>query len=322
MLNIIKYFFFLFAVSVCLIYDSLAQTVTDIDGNVYNTINIGTQVWLKENLNVTHYTNGTDIPNVTNVTSWRNLTTAAYCDFDNTIANSLIYGKLYNYYVLDDTNKVCPVGWHVSSDADWNVMEKYLESSIDTTATAWVGTKIGGILKEAGVVHWNNPNTGAIDSIGFSALPGGYRNLYGSFYYLRNYGYWWSPKLYDTLHVWKRNLNYDNSQISRSSNDTNYRRNGFSVRCVKNELITGAASKTIENIINIYPNPVSNDLTVVCNKVGALKMQIFNVLGECLITKNIGNDIINCDISFLHIGVYIVKITGFDWASYNKIVKK
>lgn len=207
---------FLLAAFVFLTIHHQAQTVTDIDGNGYNTVTIGTQIWMKENLKTTKFRESTVIPNVTNTNSWRNLTTSAYCDYDNSIVNSAIYGKIYNWYAATDAHKICPMGWHVPSDAEWNVLAKYLDNSVDTTAIGWLGTDIGGKLKETGTTYWTTPNTGATNISGFTALPGGYRNLYGSFMYIEDYGYWWSTKADDTANVWKRNLNYDNSQMSRS----------------------------------------------------------------------------------------------------------
>ena len=148
-----------------------AATVTDIDGNVYHTVTIGTQTWMVENLKTTRYRNGEAIPNITDNASWAALITCAYCDYNNIPSNSITYGKLYNWYAVNDSRNIAPMGWHVSTDAEWTTLTTFLG-----------GTSIaGGKLKENGTIHWNSPNVGATNETGFSALPGGYR-LNSGFY--------------------------------------------------------------------------------------------------------------------------------------------
>jgi uncharacterized protein (TIGR02145 family) len=137
--------------------------VSDMDGNVYNTIKIGTQTWMLENLKTTKYKDGTSIPYVTSSTGWLNLETPAYCYYNNNGANKVLYGALYNWYTAA-TDKLCPEGWHVPSKADWTVLTYFLGGP----------SFAGGKLKEAGTVHWDSPNL-ADNSSGFTALPGGSR---------------------------------------------------------------------------------------------------------------------------------------------------
>jgi uncharacterized protein (TIGR02145 family) len=148
--------------------------ITDIDGNAYKIVAIGTQVWMAENLKTTKYNDGTAIPKVTDNSSWTANTTGAYCDYDNDPINSVTYGKLYNGYVLASTNtkKICPTGWHMATDAEWYD----LALTIDPSAQLIIGTEssiAGGKLKETGIIHWNSPNTGATNETDFTALPGG-----------------------------------------------------------------------------------------------------------------------------------------------------
>ena len=128
-------------------------TVTDINGNVYNVIVIGSQSWFKESLKATKYNDGTDIPNVIDNTLWSTNSTGAYCDYNNTSSNSTLYGRLYNWYVIGSTNpkNVCPTGWHVATDADWTALATFLGGE----------SVAGGKLKETGTTHWTTPNTGA-----------------------------------------------------------------------------------------------------------------------------------------------------------------
>ena len=199
-----------------------SSQVTDIDGNVYNTVTIGTQTWLRENLKVTKYTDGTAIPNVTDNAAWSAATTAAYCDYSNTPSVSATYGRLYNWFVVASTNpkKVCPAGWHVPSDTEWSTLITYLGGEVVA----------GGALKETGTTHWLTPNTGATNSTGFTALPGGYRSETGTFGLLGNSGYWWSATQGGDTFAWDRYMYYNSGNAVRGDMDKN---GGFSVRCIK-----------------------------------------------------------------------------------------
>lgn len=213
------------------VYSYETGTVTDIDGNTYVTVKIGDQWWIAENLKVTHYRNGNDIPNVTGNSDWENLTTGAYCNYDNNESNVETYGRLYNWYAVDDSRNIAPAGWHVPTDEEWKQLEMYLGmSQSDADNTTWRGTYEGGKLKEAGTEYWWSPNASATNESGFSALPGGYRFLNGSCGYMGEYAYFWSSTEGDNSHAWIRVLGYHRSQVSRSSN---YKRFGFSVRCVR-----------------------------------------------------------------------------------------
>jgi len=205
--------------------------VTDIDGNIYVTTKIGNQWWMAENLKVTHYRSGDPIPNVTDNTQWIGLSTGAYCNYGNDTSNVATYGRLYNWYAVDDSRNIAPLGWHIPTDDEWKELEMYLGmSASQANATGWRGTDEGGKLKEAGITHWNSPNTGATNSSGFSALPGGYRDgSNGSFYFMGYYGYWWSATESGS-YAWYRILGYDYSQVLRNSTT---KQPGFSIRCVR-----------------------------------------------------------------------------------------
>lgn len=121
---------FLILTNSCTKEDKKVETVTDFDGNIYHVVTIGTQDWLIENLKVTHYRTGDAIPNVTGNTQWGNLTTGAYCDYDNSVGNGTTYGRLYNWFAVNDSRKIAPTGWHVSSDAEWTVLTTYLGGEV------------------------------------------------------------------------------------------------------------------------------------------------------------------------------------------------
>ena len=199
------------------------ETVTDIDGNVYNTVTIGTQVWMKENLRTTKFNDGQAIPLVTGGSQWTNLTTPAFCWQDNnesTYKNT--YGALYNWWTVN-TGKLCPEGWHVPSKTELSDLVSFLG-----------GEDIaGGKLKEKGTSHWLTPNEGATNSSGFSGLPGGWRYGQGGNFTPVGYeGDFWTSTV-DNLPgeaAWYLFLQYDDDAAYI---DTQYMRDGYSVRCIK-----------------------------------------------------------------------------------------
>jgi uncharacterized protein (TIGR02145 family) len=209
-------------------------TMTDIDGNVYKTIKIGNQVWMAGNLKVTRYRNGDPIPNVTNQDQWEKLRSGAYCAYNNNNGNVSTYGLLYNWYAIDDSRNIAPEGWHMPTDEEWKELEMHLGMSRSEAdkSSYWRGTDEGGKLKESGTTHWNSPNSGATNSSGFTALPGGFRYGSGKFNNMGTHGYWWSATASYRNNAWSRYLYYNYSDTYRSSSN---KRNGFSVRLVRDE---------------------------------------------------------------------------------------
>ncbi len=200
--------------------NTAAGTVTDFDGNVYNTITIGTQVWMKENLKVLHYRNGNPITNVTDNTAWFNLSTEAYCLYDNLAANGQDYGVLYNFFAVTDTRNICPVGWHVPTDAEWTILTDYLGGL----------TVAGDKLREVGTAHWTSPNTGATNSSGFTGLPGGYRYSSGTFGTIHDRGLWWTATQQNSVNAAYRYVGFDFASVVASSANL---KAGYSLRLVK-----------------------------------------------------------------------------------------
>jgi uncharacterized protein (TIGR02145 family) len=194
-------------------------TIKDQDGNNYKSVKIGNQIWMTENLKTTKFNDGTPIPFVTDKTAWVSLTTPAYCWYDNDSTYKNTYGALYNRYTVN-TGKLCPSGWHVSSDVEWSALVTFLGGEIVA----------GGKLKETGTTHWSSPNSEATNESGFTALPGGSRYTNGVFFTIKNLGYWWSSTESNTLNGWYRSMNNRNSAVGRNYYDST---NGFSVRCVK-----------------------------------------------------------------------------------------
>jgi uncharacterized protein (TIGR02145 family) len=192
--------------------------VIDIEGNLYQTVTNCNQTWTKSNLNVSKYRNGDVIPQVTDPTVWANLTTGAWCYYNNDPANGVIYGKLYNGYAINDSRGLAPIGYHIPSAVEWNTLKN---------------TCLGGAeafkMKETGTAHWliNDPNV--TNSSGFTGLPGGYSYINGLFYEIGNEGKWWSSSTYNTSQYFVFGLS-NNSGLSQVAKLKNY---GFSVRCVK-----------------------------------------------------------------------------------------
>lgn len=196
------------------------ELVTDVDGNVYNTVTIGTQTWMVQNLRTTKFRDGTSIPIITDNTGWSESSTSAYCNINNNPNVGAAFGRLYNFHAVSNSSNLAPTGWHVATDADW------------TTLTNFVGGAniAGGKLKEAGYTHWETPNANATNEYGFTALPNYYRNTYGVFFPSGWYSYWWTSTPANASTVWVRGMSIDDPFVERYSFSLNY---GLSVRCVK-----------------------------------------------------------------------------------------
>jgi uncharacterized protein (TIGR02145 family) len=211
--------------------EDVAQTIvkpgpniSDVEGNSYKTVTIGTQTWMAENLKVSKYSDGTAIPNITDNTQWSQLSTGAWSYYNNDVANNAKYGKLYNWYAVSKTfngkKNLCPSGWHVPSDAEWTVLTDYLGGE----------SVAGGKMKEVGTTSWNSPNTDATNTSLFSALPGGLRGFYGYYNNVGGSGYWWSSTEDNTNSARNRSLDDSNGDASRDNDD---KKVGLSVRCLR-----------------------------------------------------------------------------------------
>ena len=213
------------------------SVITDMDGNVYTTIKIGDQTWLRENLKTTKYNDGTPIPNVTNNDIWTNLSTPAYCWYDNdSVTSKETYGALYNWYVTDSTanggKNVCPQGFHVPTDEEWFILENYVDQTIENPEDVlWRGTDAGTKLKS--VTGWATGNN-ATDEFDFTALPAGHRDgtTDGAFREMVSYGYWWARTENNGTTAWYRSLRYDYAKANRYYINKKY---GYSIRCIKDE---------------------------------------------------------------------------------------
>lgn len=198
---------------------SKTGTMRDIDGNTYKTVTIGNQIWMAENLRVSRYRNGDPISNIQNENEWNYATQGAWCHFGNQSALDPVYGKLYNWYAVNDSRGLAPKGWHIPTVEEVNTLINYLGGN----STA------GGSMKETGTDYWYTPNTGATNTSGFSARPGGYRE-YTFWRYINYNACFWTATIYNAGAANGFYLAFDYGGVNVGNAQIN---SGFSVRCVK-----------------------------------------------------------------------------------------
>ena len=201
------------------------STVTDIDGNVYQTIQIGDQLWMAENLKVTHYNNGDSIIYITSEEHWGSMNQGQYAIYNDESINSNIYGNLYNWAVIGDIRGICPIGWHVPSDDEFTVLTDFLGGE----------SVAGGKMKESGLEHWNyyseQISLESTNESGFTGLPAGYQNTNNGDNIAMGFnGYFWSSTETSSDLAWRRYLFHYSSGVGR---DTFGKPNGFSIRCLR-----------------------------------------------------------------------------------------
>lgn len=226
--------------------DLAYDTLTDIDGNRYASIQIGSQVWMAENLRVTHFPDGTPIREVQDEAEWTAMIphSQAYCWYDNQLSHMDTYGALYTWAAAmhggssSDTigaQGVCPDGWHLPSDAEWKNLEMHLGmSQASADGYDWRGTDQGAQLKELGYSKWEIPNEGASNTSGFTAVPSGFRSVKGQFYRMGQSATFWTASADDENpnQAWYRTLNFEEQQVYRHHNNIQI---GLSVRCVQDQ---------------------------------------------------------------------------------------
>lgn len=204
---------------------TVPPTTTTTTTNSYQVV-IGGQTWTRSNLNVDKYANGDDIPQVTDQTAWAALTTGAWCYHNNDPASEAVYGKLYNWYAVNDPRGLAPAGTHIPTDAEWTTLTTFLGG----TAVAGGKMKSTGTI-QAGTGLWQDPNGAATNQSGFTGLPAGYRSNLGTFYPISYVTYWWSSLGFTTTDAWTRALNYNHGIANRPNVNKKY---GLSVRCLIN----------------------------------------------------------------------------------------
>jgi uncharacterized protein (TIGR02145 family) len=199
---------------------SIDAKVTDKDGNNYTTVEIEAQVWMAANLNVSHFRNGDIIPEARSADEWEksgNEGRVAWCYYNNDPAMEAIYGKLYNWYAVNDSRGLAPEGWHVPSALEWTDLTNHLGYN-----------KVGGSMKSTKL--WISPNTGATNSCGFAGLPGGFRTDVGRFLNTGEVGYWWSSSENGAQSALFRSLDANMDELDYDGGNNG---SGYSVRCVR-----------------------------------------------------------------------------------------
>jgi uncharacterized protein (TIGR02145 family) len=200
---------------------SPTHTVTDIDGNEYKTVKIGTQIWMAENLRTATYNDGTSIPNVTDGSTWSGLTSGAWCYYDNNSSYNIPYGKLYNGYTIDN-GKLCPTGWDVPTLNEFDTLYNYLGGGL-----------VAGIkLRNSETVYWVSTNTGT-NIVGFNLVGGGRRASNGTFYNFQSNAYLYSSTIDDGASNWLYyTYTFNNSDAIYLT--TQSKNSGYAIRCIKN----------------------------------------------------------------------------------------
>jgi len=220
------------------LFNSCTNSVSDIDGNKYDVVEIGNQMWMAENLRTSRFTNGDDIPNLVNDSDWNttnNSKRGAWVHFDNNVFYETVYGKLYNWHAVNDNRGLCPEGWIVPTEEDWQELEIHLGmSNTEANSRGRRGAKenVGGKLKIEGTTYWTSPNVGATNESGFNGLPGSIRFNNGGFGYLGEVGVngrWWSSTEAPSG-AWSRSVYNDSTDVIK----TNFNKQaGLSVRCIQ-----------------------------------------------------------------------------------------
>lgn len=292
-------------VFVTLTFQNYAQTATDIDGNVYRTVTIGTQEWMAENLKTSKYNDGSSVIYVSNSAEWTVLPIPAYCWYQHSSSMNTTYGSLYNWYAVEAGN-LCPSGWHVPSDEEWTVLTDFIGGA----------NVAGGKLKETGTYHWNNPNTGATDEFGFTALPGGARYYSGSFADRGFKGWWWSSTGYDDLDAYRRGLDCYDTLVLNSHVKKSY---GYSIRCVKDNNASVTNSLHPEEVF-LYPNPACDKLYLGNSNYANSLTTISDIQGKQVVINQIDPGFI--DISNLKNGIYFIKIEDSGGVMITKFIKE
>ena len=283
-----------------------SQTITDADGNVYNTVTLGTQVWIAGNLKTTKYNDNSAIPLVTDPTTWAGLSTPGYCWYNNDGATYKdTYGALYNWFAVN-TGKLCPTGWRVPTYDEWTVLTVYLTNN---------GYGFGGsgndisksMASKSGWTIYNLAGTVGNDQVsnnssGFTAFPAGNRNLNGVFELSGNQTFWWSSTPYSPTYSYLQYLSYDSYYCNWARTDMPV---GYSVRCLKD--ISTDITNPATSILEIYPNPVSGILNIDYQDENFESVIILNSQGVFLAKEKAITPSQKLDFSKYSSGLYILE---------------
>jgi uncharacterized protein (TIGR02145 family) len=266
----------------------------DYDGNFYPSIILGNgQEWAAKNLYTGKYATGDSIPHKASNSEWAGAF-AAWCSVNNNPQLDTIYGKLYNWHAVNNQNNLCPAGWHVPSQHEWDQMVSFLGG--DQVA--------GGKLKSVGTAYWQSPNAAATNESGFSALPAGKRMPNGNFLVQGDGAYWWASDLNNATNAWYDNIYYTHGQFYSSGSSFKY---GLSVRCIKDSTSTGLNKNAVPFDLYVYPNPTRDFLKIILPDIkNEISYKIQNSLGATLLSGNLESNTNSVDISNLPDGIYFI----------------
>lgn len=278
------------------------STVTDIDGNTYPVVQIGDRCWTARNLSTGHYANGDSIPTGLTGTEWEGLASGACTVYGALPVNETTYGRLYNWFAMVDFRGLCPEGWHASSDEDWLAMEQHLGMDPgELPLWNWRGTlaNVGGKLKST--TGWVPPNTGATNSSGFTALPGGYAGYDQTFEFLTTWGQFWTTGQNEGDGIGRR-LTSSESGIDRSYY---IKQVGFSCRCVYDQLVSVEEEGALPTL-RVFPNPAM-DVVYVEHGPPASNFTLHDALGQVVLSGRLVEGVNTLDLSALAPGAYLLR---------------
>jgi uncharacterized protein (TIGR02145 family) len=297
----------------------LSQTVTDIDGNVYNTIIIGDQIWMKENLKVSHYNNGDTIPNIMEQGEWDTLSTGAFSNYFNDEGNVDTYGRMYNWNAVNDSRSIAPMGWHVPSESEWLALFNYLGGINEASHK----------MREIGDSHWSgycggDYNNLATNESGFSALPGGFRIVGETFEYRGDFGGYFGSNEVSSENAYYFYLTTCDAYVNIGDVPKTM---GLSVRCISDTLYspeippTQNIDRSVDNEIQIYPNPAVDRIILKCKQPINWNLQVYNIQGDCVMEYKIKNTVNEINISTLSEGLYSIRLSNSNQLITKKLMK-
>ena len=288
-----------------------AQTLIDIDGNIYNTVTIGTQTWIKENLKTTRYNNGVTIP-TTSLPVNNDPTILYQWAYDQDTNNINTYGRLYTWNVASSNDKVCPLGWKVPNNADWNTLKSFLGG--DSIA--------GGKMKEIGITHWLATDSSVDNSSGFTGLGSGSRGNPSGFNHLGTIGSFWSSTPFGTIGSFPRGNVYSlRSHNNTFASSVAVANNGKAIRCIK-DASTSIENSSLKNKIQLFPNPATDRVAISFEDIKNYHFTIYNLLGSMLYKQLLVDKINYIDIASLPKGTYLIQVRDEEQVVSYKLIKQ
>jgi uncharacterized protein (TIGR02145 family) len=289
---------------------SNAQTITDIDGNIYNTVTIGTQTWMQENLKTTRFNNAIQIL-TTSLPVSNDTTTLYQWAYDEDTSNINMYGRLYTWNITNSNNNVCPVGWKVPDNSDWDTLRDFLGGELIA----------GGKMKEIGTTHWLVTDSTATNSSGFTGLGSGSRGNPSGFNNLGQLGSFWSSTLFGSLSFPRGNAYSLTSHNNTLLNSVAVAQNGKAIRCLK-DLTASIENSSFQNAIHIFPNPATDGVTISFEEIINCHLSIYDMMGNPLYEQKLVDKMNYLEIAFLPKGTYLIKLISEHHVVSYKFIKQ